>query len=103
MLSAGAMTLSGGDVLVTAIEVAVRGFAGIDGLLESAADCEDFVVPEAGIERSLDDHIRGLVERDVCQVGAGIDRLVYRNSDITRVACRVSLRLVGVVDDRGGR
>ena len=40
---------SGDDVLQSAVEVAVGGFAGINGLMGVASDAEDFKVAKAGI------------------------------------------------------
>ena len=51
-----------------------------------AADAEDFIVAPAGIERDLDDDVWRLVEGDVGDVGAAVDRLVDRNSYVDGVA-----------------
>ena len=67
-----------------AIEVAVGGFAGINGLVGEAADAEDFTVAPARIECHLGDDVGSLVEGEVGDVGAGVDRLVDRNRDIGR-------------------
>ena len=59
----------GDDVLQAAVEVAVGGFAGIDGLMGVASDAEEFKVAEAGIDGRFDDDVRHGVEGVVGDVG----------------------------------
>src|SRR5580704_2398694 len=87
---------SADDILQAAVEVAVGGFAGINGLVGVTSDAEDFIVAKAGIKGRFDDDVRHGVEGVVGDVSAGVDRLVDR-----QIGVDAAIRFVGVVHDAG--